>query len=269
MDFSKVSAKLESLAQKSQQFENKSKEYIWKITPGSHTLRVLPYIHNREFPFLELYFHYELTGYTLLSPISNNNPDPVAEFAEKLKKMGGDLNYELGKKLAPKARVFAPILVRGKENEGIKFWGFSNTVYQTILSYIADPDYGDITDLQNGRDIVVDYTPVPGSFARTTVRVKPNVSPATTDASVVESIKKMPKIFEIYPEPSYEEMEGYLKAYMKSADDTEDEPKQANEVSASPAVTASPNIDLVVNNVSPQDKSKEDAFKMFQDLMGK
>ena len=48
--------------------------------------------------------------------------------------------------MEPKLRTFVPILVRGQEGEGIKFWGFGKTVYQEILGYIADPDYGDITD---------------------------------------------------------------------------------------------------------------------------
>jgi hypothetical protein len=58
--------------------------------------------------------------------------------------------------MEPKLRTFAPIVVRGQENEGVKFWGFGKTVYQEILAIVADPDYGDITDETNGRDIVIE-----------------------------------------------------------------------------------------------------------------
>ena len=44
-------------------------------------------------------------------------------------------------------RTFAAVIVRGKESEGVKFWGFGKTVYQELLGVIYDPDYGDITDL--------------------------------------------------------------------------------------------------------------------------
>jgi len=44
-------------------------------------------------------------------------------------------------------RTFAPVIVRGEESQGVKFWGFGKTVYQELLSIIADPDYGDITEI--------------------------------------------------------------------------------------------------------------------------
>jgi hypothetical protein len=34
---------------------------------------------------------------------------------------------------------------------------------QNLLSIIADADYGDITDLMNGRDIDVEFTPAEGT----------------------------------------------------------------------------------------------------------
>ena len=54
-------------------------------------------------------------------------------------------------------RTLQSVIVRGKESEGVKFWGFGKTVYQELLGVIADPDYGDITDFfTNGRDIGID-----------------------------------------------------------------------------------------------------------------
>ena len=56
-----------------------------------------------------------------------------------------------------KLRTFVPIIVRGQEGDGVRFWGFGKTVYQEILGYIVDPDYGDITDPQSGRDLTIQY----------------------------------------------------------------------------------------------------------------
>ena len=36
-------------------------------------------------------------------------------------------------------RTFAPVIVRGEESEGVKWWGFGKTVYQELLAIIADP----------------------------------------------------------------------------------------------------------------------------------
>ena len=57
----------------------------------------------------------------------------------------------------PKMRTFVPVLVREEEAEGVRFWGFGKEVYQELLSVIADPDYGDITDATNGRDITIEF----------------------------------------------------------------------------------------------------------------
>ena len=54
-------------------------------------------------------------------------------------------------------RTFKPVIVRGEESEGVKFWGFGKTAYQELLSIIIDPDYGDITDPKNGRDITLEF----------------------------------------------------------------------------------------------------------------
>ena len=63
----------------------------------------------------------------------------------------------MARKLEAKMRTFAPVIVRGEEGQGVRFWGFGKTVYQELLSVIADPDYGDITDAVSGRDVSVEF----------------------------------------------------------------------------------------------------------------
>jgi hypothetical protein len=57
----------------------------WKPTPGKHQIRLVPYKFNKENPFIELLFHYGINNKTYLSPQSFGRPDPIVEFAEKLK----------------------------------------------------------------------------------------------------------------------------------------------------------------------------------------
>ena len=85
----------------------------------------------------------------MVSPMSFGRPDPIVEFAEKLKKSGDKDDWKLGKKIEPKFRVYAPVIVRGQEHEGVKFWSFGKQIFTELLSVIADPDYGDITDLMH------------------------------------------------------------------------------------------------------------------------
>ena len=52
------------------------------------------------------------------------------------------------------ATFLAPVLVRGQEEEGVKVWGFGKRAYETLLSLVLNPEYGDITD-PSGRDLVI------------------------------------------------------------------------------------------------------------------
>ena len=189
-------------------------------------VRIVPYKHNKDNPFIELFFHYNLgNNKTYLSPLSFGRPDPVAEFADKLKSTGNKDEWIQGKRLEPKMRTFAPVVVRGKESEGVKFWGFGKTVYQELLSVIADPDYGDITDATNGRDIGIDrQTPAEAGnqYGKTTVRVKPNQTAITEDADMLKGIfDNQSNLTELYNEPTYDELKEVLQNYLNPSEETE------------------------------------------------
>tara|TARA_R110000822_G_scaffold198129_2_gene336220 strand:- start:221 stop:988 length:768 start_codon:yes stop_codon:yes gene_type:complete len=228
--------------------QDNKKSNTWKPVEGKQRVRIVPYVHRKENPFLELYFHYDIPKRSMLSPITNGNPDPIVEFAEKLKKTGDKDDWMMGRKIEPKMRTYVPVLVRGKEDEGVKFWGFGKTIYTELLSIISDPDYGDITDLRNGRDIEVTFTPAEGGgYPKTAILVKPNQMPATDDKSIAELIMKQLKIEEIYPEPSYEELEDALKAWMNpenaDADVTSTSaPTMETAASSNPAATATTDV---------------------------
>ena len=221
MDINAIKSKLATL-----QSTTSTKENFWKPEPGKQVVRIVPYKHNKDNPFIELFFHYNLgNNKTYLSPLSFGRPDPVAEFADKLKSTGVKDEWIQGKRLEPKMRTFAPVIVRGKESEGVKFWGFGKTVYQELLGVIADPDYGDITDATNGRDIGIDrQTPAEAGnqYGKTTVRVKPNQTTITDDATLLESIMdNQSDLVELYNEPTYDELKEVLQNYLNPSDETE------------------------------------------------
>ena len=220
MDISQIKSRLTQL-----QNQTSTKENFWKPEPGKTQIRIVPYKYNKSVPFIELFFHYDLGGKSYLSPISFGRPDPIEEFADKLKSSGNREDWRLGKKLEAKMRTFAPVVVRSEEGEGVKFWGFGKTVYQELLSIIADPDYGDISDPVNGRDVVVEFKTaeeIGASFPKTNIRVKPNQTPVTEDKAVFESILENQKnITEIYQEQSYDELAEVLQNWLSPSDDEE------------------------------------------------
>ena len=252
MDLNAIKNRLSQL-----QTTNNRTSNLWKPQPGNQIVRIVPYKFNKDNPFIELYFHYDLGGKNYLSPVSFGRPDPIEEFAQKLKSTGSKDDYRLGRKVEAKMRTYAPVVVRGEESQGVKFWGFGKTVYQELLSIIADPDYGDITDTVSGRDIAVVFKTAEEtgkSFPSTSIRVKPNQTPITEDASLLETLTENQKnITEIYQEQSYEDLTQALNDYLNggnSSTDTEEdsEEKVVAEASTYDSQKTSDAFDDLFNN---------------------
>ena len=225
------------------QTTNNRTSSLWKPQPGKIQIRIVPYAFNKDNPFIELFFHYNLNNRSYLSPISFGRPDPIEEFAQKLKASGNKEDYQLSKKLEAKMRTFAPVIVRGEESQGVKFWGFGKTVYQELLSIIADPDYGDITDPVNGRDVSVEFISAEesgASFPKTNIRVKPNQTPISDEPSVLELVKTSQKdITEIYQEQSYDDLTNVLNEWLNPSEDkTEEEEVKQETTSTSDLATS-------------------------------
>ena len=223
---------LEKIKSRLNSFSNNGKSnLIWKPAPGKQVIRIVPYKHNTENPFIELKFHYGLNGKTYLSPDSFNRPDPIVEFSNKLKRSGDKEEWKFGRKIEPKMRTFAPVIVRGQESEGVKFWGFGKTVYQELLGYFADPDYGDLSHPLNGRDIIVEYSAPEGgaTYPTTTIRVKPNATKLVDDNEKIKQLMDSQKdITTIYKELTYDELKVILQNWL-SGNTTEDGAKSATQ----------------------------------------
>jgi hypothetical protein len=130
----------------------------------------------------------------------------------------------------------------------VKFWGFGKTVYQELLSVIADPDYGDITDPINGRDISVEFISAEesgASYPKTNIRVKPNQSPISDEPDVLEKVKKQQDITEIYQELSYDDMTDILNTWLNPDGDATEEDSEVSTTAKA-----------VEGNVAELDKSK-------------
>ena len=268
------------------QNNTKKSDSIYKPANGKSQVRIVPYKFNKDIPFIELYFHYNINNKTYLSPMSFGRPDPIVEFAEKLKRTGDTDDWKAGKKMEPKLRTFVPVIVRGKESEGVKFWGFGKTVYQDILGYIADPDYGDITDPNTGRDIVLEVMSAEesnASYPTTTIRVKPATSKlADSPETIQQLLDGQKEITELYSELSYAELKSVLENWLNPSAAVNDEiveELEAPKPKAQPAVQQkSVSVDLGGTSDISGDlpwekeeapkapKAKDDVASAFDDL---
>jgi hypothetical protein len=224
---------IELMRQKLNNSQNKNSgnknDTKWKPSEGDQTIRILPTKDGD--PFKEFHFHYNVgKNPGILCPKKNYGEHcPICDFASSLWRDGVDNNDDqsknAAKKLFARKRYYSPIIVRGKETDGVKVWAYGKTAYETLLGYVLDPDYGDITSSETGTDIVLTYSVpgVPGSFPKTQLkpRRRPSVLCDDAIADCEALIDSVPDIESQFNKLSSEEIQALLDDFLSTDSSSE------------------------------------------------
>ena len=228
MDLSLIKQKLSASQTKGQKREKIDYSKIfWKPKPGKYQIRIVPSKFDKSNPFREVYFHYGFSKGPILALTNWNEKDPIAEFSKNLRKSSDKEDWMLAKKIEPKLRYFAPVLVRGEESQGPRLWEFGKLIYEQLLGIAADEDYGDFTDITDGRDFTIEAVEdvVAGRKGiKCNIRVKPKTSAISDDAAIVtKSLDEQPDILGINKHYSFDELKELLDKWLNpdSEEDTE------------------------------------------------
>ena len=87
---------------------------------GKTQIRVVPYEFNKDNPFIELFFHYNLNNRSYLSPISFGRLDPIEEFIKNSKVVVTKKIINYLKNLV-KMRTFAQLSLEVKNHKVLDF----------------------------------------------------------------------------------------------------------------------------------------------------
>jgi hypothetical protein len=249
---SSVKAKLDAMTN-----QTKKQTLIFRPPRGQEVqLRIVPYKHGPD-PFNELYFHYDVGPVkSIICPRSVNPADKCAicEYGQYLVQEKNDKNFALWKRLKSRLRVYVPVLVRGQETEGVKFWGIGKNTYTSIAQLFIDPEYGDLSDPIKGRDIKVVATAPTPQFIYGQVQVRPaaNGSALSSDTKVAKDlIMNCPNVFDAFTKMTPEEIKSALDAFVAEGD------KNPTAVAEEPAEEAEVSEDLTeLNAMFEQIKNK-------------
>jgi hypothetical protein len=198
---------------------------IWfKPEEGDQDIRIVPT--NDGDPLKEMFFHYNVGEHKggVLCPKRNfGERCPICDFASSLWREGTEKNDDESKKLAKslfvRQRYFSPVVVRGREEEGIKVYGYGKTAYELLLGYILDPEYGDITDTVEGTDITLTYTKPtrPGAYPQTNMKMRRNTSPLLSDEDAVPGLlQNMPDFDSLFERLTPEQVDAILDEQLSS-----------------------------------------------------
>ena len=228
MDLDVIKKRLDSLNKQSNNSGGGNKNLFWKPSVGKQLIRVVPSKYNKANPFTEMMFYYGIGSKRVMaSPANWGEKDPIQEFAKKLRGTNDKENWRLAKKLDAKVRVFAPIIVRGEEGEGVKLWQFGKEVYQEFLNMAADEEIGDFTDIVAGRDIKLTTV---GPEVTGTPYNKTSIGPSLKTSALADGEDMVNNLLENQADPmkvfkplSYDEMKEALQEWLSPEDSDEED----------------------------------------------
>ena len=219
MDLDVIKQRLDSLNKQTNNSGGGNKNLFWKPSIGKQVIRVVPFKYNSSNPFTEMKFYYGIGDKRVMaSPTNWGEKDPIVEFTKQLRQTNDKENWRLAKKLDAKVRIFAPVVVRGEESEGVKLWQFGKEIYQEFLNMAADEEIGDFTDIMSGRDIKLttvgpEVTGTP--YNKTSIGPSMKTSPLSEDESLVKTLLEEqadPK--KVFKPLSYDEMKQALQEWL-------------------------------------------------------
>jgi len=232
INLDKMRQKLDALSKKGGDKRN----FFWKPQDGEQTLRIVPDPDGD--PFKEFWFHYGVADEPgFLCPKKNHGDKcPVCEFVSELYSTRDEEDRKMANQLRAKQRFFSPVIVRGEEDKGVRLWGYSKTVYENLLNLVLNPDYGDITDPENGTDLVISYGKKAGQmFPSTDIQPRRRSSALDDDSSkarewmeadipydslfVTKTTEEVEEIFRKHREGVSSEEKEAVSSYKAASDD--------------------------------------------------
>lgn len=238
MDINAIKQRLNSLQSTNTPGKKEKIDYskvYWKPKEeGKYQIRIVPSKLNPKNPFQEVFVHYGFSKFPIYALTNWGEKDPIVEFAAQLRKTNDRENWVLAKKLDPKMRVFAPVIVRGEEEKGVRLWEFGKEIYMQLLGIAEDEDYGDYTDINDGRDFTVDV--VKGDIGgrqglKSSIRIKPKTTALSSDASLIQTfLKEQPVLLEIQRKMEFEALKEVLQNWLSPEDATGEVDEDEEEV---------------------------------------
>ena len=257
LDIAKIRARLDTVKN-----NGKAGGSFWRPKDGTQAIRIVPTADGD--PFKDYWFHYNLGPDQkggLLCPKKNHGEEcPICDFKDSLWKEFNETQdqdtMKMAKDMSPRQRFFSPVLVRGEENEGVRIWGYGKEAYTSLLNLVLNPEYGDITDVDDGTDLTLTYGKPPGAnFPKTTLTPRRRTSPLCDeavggDAECNRLLENIPNFDSLFVQKSTTEVKQALDNFIGTLEATGEE-SQAADIS-----------------VPTTDSGTTDVNAVFSELMG-
>jgi len=256
LDMKKMRSKLENLQNRGSGERNT----FWRPQEGEQTVRIVPTADGD--PFKDFHFHYlEVDGkrQSVLCPKKNfGEKCPICNFATQLFQEGTPDSIKMAKTLFARQRFFSPVLVRGEEESGVRVWGYGKMAYESLLNLVLNPDYGDITDVDDGTDLNIHYgRPAGAQFPQTKIQPRRRTSTLCDEAvggpeRCAELLESIPDFDTLFERRTTEDVQAVLDEFMDSPEAGGETTKYAGTKTDTSNVTTASSVDRAFEELSSQ-----------------
>lgn len=201
---------------------------FWQPKSGRNVIRILPPKPGSDDFYAEARVRYNVgpKKRMVTVPMDDTEPCPIKEFVDALYETGDKDDEKLAKRMRATTRYYFNIIDRSLEegDEGygeVMVYGCGAKVFSDVLGIIVDPDYGDITDPENGYDIIITKS---GTGLDTEYKV--NARPKQTAIGIDDWEEKLVDLSIFSKVKSYEDREAILNGEEPSKDDGDEEDEE-------------------------------------------
>lgn len=134
---------------------------FWKpIKYGKYTVRFLP-PHDSDGLFFKETAQHKIGDNYYFCPKSEGDHCPICEKYKKLYDIGTDDAVALAKEIKPRKQYLYNIIVKEElgeayeDNTKVFVYMSGKMLYDALMDYFFDEDYGDLTDVESGYDFVI------------------------------------------------------------------------------------------------------------------
>lgn len=209
-----------------QQYQELGGDSRWfKARPGKTIIRILPpwgeAAQGSFFYFGALHYGFSIGGENRAIPCTrlvDKGPCAVCEFVEALKASGDEDHKEIVNKIRPKKKYWINLIEKDYKTKEVKdekvyMFGAGKKMIDAVMGAMEDPDFGDITDPDEGHDIVLTRTGTGMYDTRYEFILRPKPSPIGTD-DWMNNLHQLDQ--EVMEWMSYKEMVTRIKENFKS-----------------------------------------------------
>ncbi len=237
---------------------------MWKIPEGESRVRILPPWSEAGDIAFECKSHWRIPpNDRMVNCLTVINKEcPICELVKELRSRG---KAEMASKFGAKKSIYYNVIIRGEEEKGVQIMRSGIQLYENILSYLYDEEYGDITDIDEGSDITIERSGQ-GLDTSYNIKISRKTSPLSPDESTstkwINEMFLLDEILDFKPATELAQLVANITGKRSTTVNEEEVP-----LLEADTTTPEPAPDGTVANDADNDAKKQDLLKQLNDIV--